>query len=174
MCSNQHCNVLGIFAGRWGGKREWITYQRAQNGIRFLNSSPQNRREWKITFKTNKKWFTTWNSISSQIINHVRVLTRHFQICQVSKQWIPCRSVFRVLEDMFQQKWGSKEGKERKRERGMGDEKGRERYRNEGQEFPWQGEKKSLCRNLKMHPIQTGKRGINTLRDMFTGLKQSW
>lgn len=24
--------------------------------------------------------------------------------------------------------------------------------------------KKSLCRNLKMHPIQTGKRGINTLR----------
>ena len=118
MCSNQHCNVLGIFAGRWGGKREWITYQRAQNGIRFLNSSPQNRREWKITFKTNKEWFTTWNSISSQIINHVRVLTRHFQIRQVSKQWIPCRSVFRVLEDMFQQKWGSKEGKERKREKG--------------------------------------------------------
>lgn len=42
------------------------------------------------------------------------MLTRHFQTRQVSKQWIPCRSVFRVLEDMFQQNEEVKKGKKEK------------------------------------------------------------
>ena len=32
--------------------------------------------------------------------------------------------------------------------------------------------KKKLCRKLRVHPIQTGRRGMNNLGGMSAGLKQ--
>ena len=73
---------------------------------------------------------------------------------------------------MFQQNEEGKKGKKEKEREAWEMRKGEKDIEMKDKNFHDKvKKKKNLSRNLKMHPIQTRKRGINTLRDMFTGLK---
>lgn len=100
--------------------------------------------------------------------NKCECWTRHFQTCQFSKQWIPYGSLCRFLEEMLQQ---NEEVKKRERERATGAWEKREGDTEKKEKNYHEKVKKKLCRKLRVHAIQTGKRGINNLGGMSAGLK---